>query len=236
MEREVVKKCWWIARRLLWQNRWLFLLLTLWPSVMAALLLAGGSPDPDDVLWMLHQECFAGLALVAVTGSTLLGNEQRSRRILTVLSRAVSRPMYLLAMLLAAWFPLVLYAGVFLLSGTVLADSVHSGGRGVVWMAGMQVLLGLWVGAISIFWSVLLPQLIASLASVATVAAATYAIRLGLPGPEMLLVGLFQITIPGGHLPHSIRLATGTTLAAAAVWFAAASWIFRCRDLRTVTD
>ena len=57
-------------------------MLMLWPYVMAAILCFGGQPDPDDVLWMLHQECFAGLALVAVTGSTLLGNEQRSRRIL----------------------------------------------------------------------------------------------------------------------------------------------------------
>src|SRR5579875_2098114 len=96
-------KAWLIAKRLLWQNRWLFFLLVLWPYIMAAILCYNGHPDPDDVLWMLHQECFAGLALVAVTGSTLLGNEQRSRRILTVLARAVSRPQYLFALLMTAW-------------------------------------------------------------------------------------------------------------------------------------
>src|SRR5581483_5630839 len=115
-------KAWLIATRLLWQNRWLFLLLMLWPYIMAAILCFGGQPDPDDVLWILHQECFAGLALVAVTGSTLLGNEQRSRRIIMVLSRAVSRPQYLLSLLITAWLPLVLYVSGFLISGIFMAN------------------------------------------------------------------------------------------------------------------
>src|SRR5437899_10143166 len=96
-----------IAYRLMWQNRWLFLLLMLWPYAMAAiLLLPGDKPDVGDVLSILHQECFYGLALVAVTASTQLGNEQRSRRIVQALARAVSRTEYLLALALAALVPL----------------------------------------------------------------------------------------------------------------------------------
>ena len=63
-------KVWWIAERLLWQNRWLFLLLFLWPYAMAAvLLLPHDRADAADVVSMLHQECLYGLALVAVNGS-----------------------------------------------------------------------------------------------------------------------------------------------------------------------
>ena len=58
---------------------------------------------------ILHQECLYGLGLVAFTGSALLGNEQRSRRVATVLSRAVSRRQYFLALFSAAWLPLALY-------------------------------------------------------------------------------------------------------------------------------
>src|ERR1700761_4735979 len=139
-----MKKSWFITQRLLWQNRWLFVLLMLWPYLMVAILLGAGQPDPDDVLWMLHQECFAGLALVAVTGSTLLGNEQRSRRILTVLARAVSRPQYLFSLWMAAWLPLVLYGSGFALSGIVLARAMHRPFESIWAMVLMQLVLGVW--------------------------------------------------------------------------------------------
>src|SRR5271156_6011678 len=116
MERPM--KIWEITRRLLYQNRWLYLLLMLWPFGMAAILLvSAGKPETDDVLSILHQECLYGLGLVAFTGSALLGNEQRSRRIVPVLSRAVSRRQYFFAMVSAAWLPLALYVVSFVVSG-----------------------------------------------------------------------------------------------------------------------
>ncbi len=94
-----MSKIWQITRRLLYQNRWIYLFLMLWPFGMAAILLVpAAKPETDDVLSILHQECLYGLGLVAFTGSALLGNEQRSRRIATVLSRAVSRRQYFFAL------------------------------------------------------------------------------------------------------------------------------------------
>jgi hypothetical protein len=75
-------KIWRITRRLLHQNRWIYLFLMLWPFGLAAILLVpAAKPEMDDVLTILHQECLYGLGLVAFTGSALLGNEQRSRRV-----------------------------------------------------------------------------------------------------------------------------------------------------------
>src|SRR5215470_8484950 len=220
-----------IAQRLLWQNRWLFFMLALWPYVIAAILCIGGQPDPDDVVWMLHQECFAGLALVAVTGSTLLGNEQRSRRIITVLARAVSRPQYLLSLLITAWLPLILYISGFVISGIIMASLLHRPYRGVLVMATAQLVLGIWAGAISIFWSILLPQIVASIISVACVGLAVYVGQLGLIGPGRLLISLFELSISGKDIPQTIGLDAILTMFAGAVWFAAGSWLFSRRDL-----
>jgi len=100
-----------IARRLLYQNRWIYLFLMLWPFGMAAILLVpAAKPETEDVLSILHQECLYGLGLVAFTGGALLGNEQRSRRIASVLSRAVSRRQYFFALVSAAWLPLRMVA------------------------------------------------------------------------------------------------------------------------------
>src|SRR5580658_10611360 len=98
----------------------------LWPFGMAAiLLLFGGKPELDDVLSILHQECLYGLGLVAFTGSALLGNEQRSRRIAGVLSRAVSRRQYFFALVSAAWLPLALYVVSFAISGFALFAAIN---------------------------------------------------------------------------------------------------------------
>ncbi len=121
MNAATMSKIWLITRRLLLQNRWIYLFLMLWPIGMAAILLVpAAKPETDDVLSILHQECLYGLGLVAFTGSALLGNEQRSRRIATVLSRAVSRRQYFFALVSAAWLPLALYVVSFVVSGIAL--------------------------------------------------------------------------------------------------------------------
>jgi ABC-type transport system involved in multi-copper enzyme maturation permease subunit len=231
-----MRKAWLIARQLLRQNRWLFLMLMFWPYVMAIILTVGGKPDPDDVLWMLHQECFAGLALVAVTGSTLLGNEQRSRRIVMVLARSVSRAQYLLALLMTAWLPLVLYGSGFLVSGIGLAVLLHKPFAGVLVMALAQLVLGVWAGSVSIFWSILLPQIPASIVSVACVGLAVYLGELGMIGPGRLLLALFETAISGRNAPATIGMDAVLTLLAGGVWFAAAAWIFSRRDLNLTAD
>lgn len=229
-------KAWLIAQRLLWQNRWLFLMLMFWPYLMAAILCFGGQPDPDDVLWILHQECFAGLALVAVTSSTLLGNEQRSRRIITVLARAVSRPQYLISLLVTAWLPLVLYVSGFILSGILMANMLRMSSRGILIMALAQLVLGIWAGAISVFWSIFLPQIIASIVSIACIGAAVYVGQLGMIGPARLLLTLVQTSISGGGTSPTIAFDAMLTLLAGAAWFTAASWLFSRRDLNLVAD
>jgi ABC-type transport system involved in multi-copper enzyme maturation permease subunit len=231
-------KTWWIAERLLWQNRWLFLLLFLWPYAMAAvLLLPHDRPDAADVVSMLHQECLYGLALVAVNGSAQLGNEQRSRRIIGVLSRAVSRPRYLLALLLASWLPLALYVVGFVISGWVLAASVHNSPQGLWQMAAIQLLVGLWLGAVSLFFSILLQYVLASIATMLTAAAAVWtALVWSWPGVGRLLIVLPQIGLTRGLADARELLNVALTLVFALVVFAASCWIFERRDLNLTAD
>ena len=127
MKTPTISKIWQIARRLLYQNRWIYLFLMLWPFGMAAILLVpAAKPEIDDVLSIVHQECLYGLGLVAFTGGALLGNEQRSRRIAGVLSRAVSRRQYFFALVSAAWLPLALYVVSFVISGFALFSGYRS--------------------------------------------------------------------------------------------------------------
>jgi hypothetical protein len=231
-------KIWQITRRLLYQNRWVYLLLMLWPFGMAAILLVpAAKPETDDVLSILHQECLYGLALVAFTGSALLGNEQRSRRVATVLSRAVSRRQYFFALATAAWLPLAIYVVSFVVNGTALLGAIHRPLPLLFALALAQLVLGMWTAAAALFFSTWLPMMLASTASLGLLA------LLGLAGyqwpgfaPARLLFTLTQ-----GDLEAAARLLRdpgGFILIAlgAAVLFAAGTAIFERRDLGLKSD
>jgi hypothetical protein len=231
-------KIWQITRRLLYQNRWVYLLLMLWPFGMAAiLLLPAARPETEDVLSILHQECLYGLALVTFTGSALLGNEQRSRRIATVLSRAVSRRQYFFALATAAWLPLAIYVVSFVVSGTALLGAIHGPLPLLFALALAQLVLGMWTAAAALFFSTWLPMMLASTASLGSLG------LLGLAGyqwpgfaPARLLFTLTQ-----GDLEATARLLRDPSgfiliVLGAVVLFAVGTAIFERRDLGLKSD
>jgi hypothetical protein len=231
-------KIWEITRRLLYQNRWLYLLLMLWPFGMAAILLvSAGKPETDDVLSILHQECLYGLGLVAFTGSALLGNEQRSRRIATVLSRAVSRRQYFFAMVCAAWLPLALYVISFVISGVLLFSSIEGSLNLLFALALAQLALGMWTATAALFFATWLPMMLASTASLGLLA------LLGLAGYEWpgIAPARLLFTLSQGDLEASARLLRHPSgflliVVGAAILFAAGSAIFERRDLTLKSD
>jgi hypothetical protein len=221
-------KIWEIARRLLAQNRWLYLFLILWPLALAAIfLLPRSSPSPDDIAAVLHQECIYGLALVVFSGSVQLGNEERSRRIVSVLCRAVSRRQYLFALAVAAWLPLVLYAFSILLSSLLLDADTTQLTRTIFEL----VLLGAWTAAVSLFFASWLPSILASGATLALISAI---VGLGHIRPQFGL-GLILSALMGiGVGPRGVARETAwlSAFVTAIIFFAAASVIFEYRDLR----
>jgi hypothetical protein len=221
-----------IAWRLLWANRWLWMLLVLWPWGMAAILLVGGPhPAPEDVAAALEQQSIYGLALVAFAGGALLGNEQRSRRIVLVLSRAVSRRQYLGALWLAAFLPLVLYVLDLALTGPVLGVPAL-----VLWQTlGALLVLSLTTASLAVLASLVLPGVIAGALSLAAVS-----LPLLLPaGWQLAQSRLLQILLSGPITEHT-RLVFGAGLLEGLLLsggiFEAAVRVFERRDLRLKSE
>ena len=221
-----------IAWRLLWANRWLWMLLVLWPWGMAVILLVGGShPAPEDVEAALEQQSIYGLALVAFAGGALLGNEQRSRRIVLVLSRAVSRRQYLGALWMTALLPLVLYVLDLALAGRVLGAPVLMLSQTL----GALLLLSLPTASLAVLASLALPGVIAGVLSLAAVS-----LPLLLPAGWQLAQGrLLQILLSGPITEHT-RLVFGAGLLEglllSGATFEVAVRIFERRDLRLKSE
>jgi hypothetical protein len=221
-----------IGWRLLWANRWLWLLLVLWPWGMAAMLLMGGlHPSVEDVEAALEQQSIYGLALVAFAGGALLGNEQRSRRIALVLARAVSRRQYLGALWLAAFLPLMVYVIDLTLTGPVLGAPAA-----VLWqMLAALLLLGLIGASLAVLASLVLPGVLAGIVSLGVLS-----LPLALPpGWQTAQTRLLQILL-SGPVTEETGLVFGAgaieALVLSAVIFEAAVRIFERRDLRLKSE
>jgi hypothetical protein len=221
-----------IAWQLLWANRWLWLLLVLWPWAMAAILLMGGlHPSPEDVEAALEQQSIYGLALVAFAGGALLGSEQRSRRIVLVLSRAVSRRQYLGALWLAAFVPLLVYGLDLVLTGVLLQAATN-----VLWQTLVALLLlGLIAASLAVTASLALPGVVAGVLSLVVLSAPLVLP----PGWQIAETRLLQVLL-GGPATEQVRLvfAAGAIEAAvlSAAIFEAAVRIFERRDLRLKSE
>lgn len=221
-----------IARELLWMNRWLWFLLALWPWAMAGLLLIGGlHPALDETEAALAQQAIYGLALVAFTGSSLLGNEQRSRRIVLVLSRAVSRRQYLFALWLTAMLPLVFY----LADLAITSGLLHVPGAELARVLGALLLVASVTASLSVLLSLVLPGVIAGVLS------------MGLGGAPLIsrsanrvaLGRLLQTLIggAGGHVGAGLYAAAAVeAVLLAGLIFEAAVRLFERRDLRLKTE
>lgn len=221
-----------IAWQLLWANRWLWLLLVMWPWGMAAVLLIGNRhPAPEDIAAIYQQQGIYGLALVAFTGGALLGNEQRSRRIVLVLSRAVSRRQYLAALWLAAFLPLLLYVFDLALTGAVLGAPVD-----VLWQTlGALLLLSTPMASLAVLASLVLPGVIAGIFGMAVLC-----LPLLLPsGWQIAQTRLLQILL-SGPATEQVRQVFGAGFLESVIWSAAvfegAVWLFKQRDLRLKSE
>lgn len=231
-------KVWEIARRLLYQNRWIYLFLMLWPCGMAAILLVpAAKPDTDDVLSILHQECLYGLGFVAFTGSALLGNEQRSRRVASVLCRAVSRRQYFFALISAIWLPLGVYVISFVISGAALLGAIDRPLPLVFALALAQLALGMWTAAAALFFATFLPMMLASTAALGLLA------LMGLAGYLWPGFGAARLlfTLSQGDLEQAARLLRQPAsylliVLGAVVLFGAGTIVFERRDLRLKSD
>jgi ABC-type transport system involved in multi-copper enzyme maturation permease subunit len=114
-----------LAKSFIRQNRWLLLAFVFWPFLLGAFVWSPHhAAARSEVSELLQQEIFYGVAVATFLISTAIYNEKRSRRIIGVLSKAVSRAQYLVGLVLGSGFFALVY---FVAVGTSL-----------IWLAGVS--------------------------------------------------------------------------------------------------
>jgi ABC-type transport system involved in multi-copper enzyme maturation permease subunit len=140
-------------------NLWLLIMLMLWPWLFSGVLSFEGENQINDYAANLQQESFYGILIIGFMATAALNNEQKSRRIIAVLSKAVSRGEYLGSFLLG-----VLVVGLGFTFSVAIAT----------WIATLRIhptlvhlpvflfavlIAALWIASLSLMFSTFLPPL-----------------------------------------------------------------------------
>lgn len=156
-----------LAKNFLRQNRWLLLALVAWPFLMGAFLLfPQHAATREDVSEIVQMEVRYGVIVIAFLASSAIYNEKRSRRIIGVLSKAVSREQYLGGLLLgSAYFAMAYFAATGAATLWLVGVSSHIGSA-ILALFLCGTLASLWTASVALFLSTIVhPFFAAALAA-----------------------------------------------------------------------
>ncbi len=183
-----------IAANFLREHRWPVLILFAW-IVLTALAAAGFGRDrvvSDDVVFYVQQQAVYICVFSAFLAADAIHNERKSRRILLVLSKAISRGQYLLAVIVGTSTMAAAYALVFGLCGVWLTARAALP-SGQLWSVVLLVMAGSVITAtVAMFFSTFLNPYIATALTLllfcapGTIHAQRHAWSLWLPGLPIL--------------------------------------------------
>jgi hypothetical protein len=217
-----------IAKSFVRQNRWLLVVLVVWPLLWGALDWAPHRmASESDVTELLQQEVFYGIVVVTFLTSSAIYNDKRSRRIVGVLSKGISRGQYLTGLALggvsfAAFYFVATAASLLLVLGnsgstfTVPLLMVVRGCLASFWMASLALLLS----------TFLFPFVAATLTGVVALLPAVFWKRTVLIAPVPALLHDIQIRSADCSL-----LTVAIVLAESAAFIALAATAFADRDV-----
>lgn len=162
-----------LAKAFVRQNRWLLFVFVAWPLLLGALSWSPKTADTDeDIVEIVQQEFLYGVAVTAFFASSAIYNERRSRRIVAILSKSVSRAEYLTGMLLGVLIFSVAYfvamnLSWFWMSGFRDLESWTSiprvlfVGAGILFVRGMIACI--WIASLALFFSTFVHPIVAAL-------------------------------------------------------------------------
>jgi ABC-type transport system involved in multi-copper enzyme maturation permease subunit len=225
-----------IAINFVREQRWPILVLMLWVVLLAILgLVLDLDKARNDVLFVFKQLGVYGVAFAVFFGASAIHNERKTRRILAVLSKGVSRPQYISGLLIGIAIAVTIFSVSMGVTGSWVLTT-QSTQSIQIWGLILCLMLACVLSAsVAVLFSTLLNPLFATLAT---------AIVLGVPAVVSLHFGSpWGKAIPAYSLLDQLlqfslatRKAMPWALMALAVFEAiilwlAASWIFSQRDV-----
>lgn len=230
-----------IAINFVREQRWPILVLMLWVVLLALLgLFRDLWTSRDDVLFIFKQLGVYGVAFAVFFGASAIHNERKTRRILAVISKGVSRAQYISGLLIGIGMAVAIFAVSMGVTGTWVLRAGGARASQIWSLIACLMLACVLSAAVAVLFSTFLNPLFATLATaivlgVPAVAALHFGSRWARAIPAYsLLDQLLQFSFRGEtSIPWN--LACLAVFEAVVLWLAA-SWIFSQRDVAVAVD
>jgi ABC-type transport system involved in multi-copper enzyme maturation permease subunit len=225
-----------IAVNFLREHRWPVLIMFAWIG-LTALAAAGFGRDrvgADDVVFYVQQQAIYICVFSAFLAADAIHNERKSRRILLVLSKAISRGEYLLAVILGTCAMAFAYTVMFGLCGVWLAGRAALP-SGEIWSVVVLVMAGsVLASTVALFFATFLNPYVATALTLvgfsapALLHAQHHAWFVWLPGLPVLFEVL-RFSFHSGWLVN--WMAAAAAIVQSVFFWAVAAAIFDRRDI-----
>jgi ABC-type transport system involved in multi-copper enzyme maturation permease subunit len=222
-----------IAINFVREQRWPILVLMI--SVVLFSILGLVEQSRDDVLFVFKQLGVYGVAFAVFFGASAIHNERKTRRILAVLSKGVSRPQYISGLLFGIAIAVAIFSVSMGVTGSWVLTSPSTQSIQIWGLILCLMLACVLSASVAVLFSTLLNPLFATMATAIVVGVpAVLSLHFGSPwGKAIPAYSLLDQLL---QFSFATRKAMPWPLMALAVFEAiilwlAASWIFSQRDV-----
>ncbi len=232
-----------IALNFIREQRWPLVVLLLW--VLGSSLAASFGTDKlatDDVVFFLKTQAVYGIAFIAFLSASAIYNERKSRRILAVLSKGISRSSYLFGLLLGV---LIAGAAYCLAMGTTGGLMFRNAGipQDQLWWVILVLMTSFVVtSTVAMFFATFLNPLFSTAATAFALGTPAIAAHIA-GGPWSRILPVYDLM--NSILNFSVNTATGWdtvwgsvfwALVDSAILWLIASWLFSYRDIAVAIE
>jgi ABC-type transport system involved in multi-copper enzyme maturation permease subunit len=230
-----------IAANFLREQRWLTLVLVLYAVGLAAIFgLSEKHVSADDAVFFLRQQSLYAQLFSLFLAVSAIHNERKSRRILAVLSKALTRRQYIAGLLAGTLAVMGAYCLAIGLTGAWLVRSSQSSLEQVWALLGMTAITSVLVSAVALFFSTFLTPIFATAATALAVALpAALEQVLGRGWGNLLPVYSLAVQVSGSTLVRHVALdwrPVAIAVIETLLLWALASWIFSGRDITAAVE
>lgn len=235
-----MRPVWLIAGNFLREQRWPIVILLGWVALLSAA--AGFSElrrSPEDLFMLFEQVAIYIVVFSLFFGASAIRNDLRTRRILAVLSKGISRRQYIAGLLLGIVIAIVIYCLALGASGFwVLPPVGVPASRFALLLAGLAG-ASLLTASLALFFSIFLHPLLATGATVVAVGA-PMAIAAVWNGYWAAVIPVYAILegflgLSAGSAAVAVWLAVLAFAEAALLWLASA-WLFSWKDVAVAVE
>ncbi len=230
-----------IASNFAREQRWPILLLILGVLALALMgLTVDLQKQQEDALFLFKELSIYGIAFSVFFGGSAINTERRSRRILAVLSKSISRSQYVMGLLAGVGLAAGLYCFTLGITGTWLLGDIGFS-RSHLWFL-MACLLAacLLAASVSVLYSTFLNPFLATIATALTLTLPAGTTRFAGAGWQhvlpvhTLMDVVLQAAFRGDWVADWTLVALSLVQAAGICGLAA--WIFTSRDIAVALD